>query len=232
MAGSLTRWTWVWVNSRSWWWTGRPGMLRFMGSQRVGHNWATDLIWHSQRLWVINKAELDVFMDFSCFFYDPTDVGNLNSGSSAFSKSSLNIWKFTVHILLKLDLENFDHCFASVWEECNHVIVWTFFGIAFLWDWKENWPFLALWPLPLEKGMANHFIILALRTPWTVWKGKDMRLKMNSLGLEVPNMLLEKSREIITPERMKKWSQSENNTQLWMWLVMEVKSDADKNNIV
>ena len=63
---------------------------------------------------VIDKAEIDVFLVFSCFFYDPTDVGNLISGSSAFSKSNLNIWKFTVHILLKPGLENFEHYFASV----------------------------------------------------------------------------------------------------------------------
>ena len=63
---------------------------------------------------IVNKAEIDVFLELSCFFDDPTDVGNLISGSSAFSKSSLNIWKFTVHILLKLGLENFEHYFASV----------------------------------------------------------------------------------------------------------------------
>ena len=62
---------------------------------------------------VISKA-LDVFLEFSCFFYDPTDVGNLISGSSAFSKSSLNIWKFTVHVLLKPGLGNFEHYLASV----------------------------------------------------------------------------------------------------------------------
>ena len=60
------------------------------------------------------------FLEFSCFFYDPTDVGNLISGSSAFSKSSLNIWKFSVHILLKPSLENFEHYFASMWNECNY----------------------------------------------------------------------------------------------------------------
>ena len=77
----------------------------------------------------------------SCIFYDPTDVGNLISGSSAFSKSTLNIWKFTVQVLLKPCLENFEHYFACVWDECNCAVVWTFFGIAFLWDWNENWPF-------------------------------------------------------------------------------------------
>ena len=57
----------------------------------------------------VNKAEVDVFLEFSCFFHDPADVGNLISGSSAFSKTSLNIWKFMVHILLKPGLENFEH---------------------------------------------------------------------------------------------------------------------------
>ena len=63
---------------------------------------------------IINKAEIDVFVEFSCFFYDPTDVGNLISGSSAFSKSTWNIWKFTVHILLKPGLDNFEHFFARM----------------------------------------------------------------------------------------------------------------------
>ena len=96
---------------------------------------------------VVNKAEVDVFLELSCFLNDPMVVGNFISGSSAFSKSSLNIWKFTIHILLKPDLENFEYYFTSVWDECNCVVVWAFFGIAFLWDWNENWPFPVLWPL-------------------------------------------------------------------------------------
>ena len=63
---------------------------------------------------VVNKAEIDVFLELSCFFHDPADGGNLISGSSAFSKTSLNIRKFTVHVLLKPDLENFEHYFTSV----------------------------------------------------------------------------------------------------------------------
>ena len=94
---------------------------------------------------IINKTEIDVFLELSCFFDDPANVGNLISGSSAFSKTSLNIWKFTVHVLLKPGLENFEHYFASVWNECNCAVVW-------------------------EKGMANHFSIPALRIPWTVWR--------------------------------------------------------------
>ena len=96
---------------------------------------------------IVNKAEIDVFLELSWFFYDPADVGNLISGSSAFSKSSLNIWKFSVHVLLKSPLVNFGHYFAIVWNECNCAVVWTFFGIACLCNWSENWSFPVLCPL-------------------------------------------------------------------------------------
>ena len=115
---------------------------------------------------IVNKAEADVFLELSCFD-DSTDVGYLISGSSAFSKSSLNIWKFTVHVLLKPGLENCEHYFASVWDEYNCVVVWAFFGIAFLWDWNENWPFPVLWPLLsfpnllaiLSAGLSQHHVL-------------------------------------------------------------------------
>ena len=96
---------------------------------------------------IVNKAEIDVFLELSCFFHDPTDVGNLISGSSAFYKTSLNIWKFMVHVLVKPGLENFEHYFTSMWDDCNCAVVWTFFVIAFLWNWNENWPFPVLRPL-------------------------------------------------------------------------------------
>ena len=72
---------------------------------------------------IVNKAEVDVFLELSCFSYDSTDVGNLISGSSAFSKSCLNIWKFLVHVLLKPGLENFEHYFASMQDKCSCVVV-------------------------------------------------------------------------------------------------------------
>ena len=104
------------------------------------------------------------FLKFSCFFYDPTDVGNLISGSSAFS--TFNIWKFLVRVLLKPSLENFEHYFDSVWNECSCAVVWTFFGIALLWDWNEIfqscghcWVFQICWYIECSTFTASSFRI-------------------------------------------------------------------------
>ena len=107
---------------------------------------------------IVSKAEVDVFLELSCFFDDPTDIGNFVSSSCAFSKSSLNIWKFSVHILLKPCLENFECYFASMWDECNCGVVWTLFRIAFLWDWNENWPFPVLWPLLCFPNLLAYWV--------------------------------------------------------------------------
>ena len=108
----------------------------------------SSLLWSKQsKALVVNEAEVDVFLEFSCFFYDLVDVGNLISGSSAFSKSSLNIWKFLVHELLKPSLENLEHYLASVWHECNCVAVWAFF-----------WHYLSLgleWKLTFSSPVAT-----------------------------------------------------------------------------
>ena len=96
---------------------------------------------------IVNKAEIDVSLELSWIFDDPADIGNSISGSSAFSKTNLNIWKFLVHLLLKPGLENFEHYFTSVWDEYICVVVWAFFGVVFLRDCNENWPFPVLWPL-------------------------------------------------------------------------------------
>ena len=106
-----------WASFGSWWWT---GVLQFMGSQKVGHDWATEL------------------------------------NSCIFSKSSLYIWKFLVHVLLKPSLKGFEHYFASMWNKRNCVVVCTFFGIALPWDWNENhWGLL----LKINGMCCNHFHI-------------------------------------------------------------------------
>ena len=85
----------------------------------------------------VNETEVDVLLKLPCFSYDPTDVGNLISGSSAFSKSSLYIWNFSVHILLKPGLKDFEHYLAGISIEHSCVIVCTSFDIALLWVWNE-----------------------------------------------------------------------------------------------
>ena len=111
------------------------------------NNFFTIFVIHTVKGFGIVSKVVDVFLELLCFFYDPTDVTNLISGSCVFSKSTFNIWNFTIHILFKPGLENFEQYFASMWDECNCVVVWAFFGIAFLWVWNENWPFPVLWPL-------------------------------------------------------------------------------------
>ena len=127
-------------------------------SQEAGHviwyshffkNFPQFVVIHTVKgLGIVNKAEVDFFWNSLTFFEDPKGVANLISVSAAFSKSNnLKIWKFTVHILSKPGLENFEHYVVSMWDKCNCAVVWAFFGIAFLWNWNENWSFPVLWPL-------------------------------------------------------------------------------------
>ena len=106
----------------------------------------------------VSEAEIDIFLEFPCFFYDLADVGNLISGSSAFSKSSLNIQKFSVHMLLKPSLMDFEHYLASLWDEHNSTVIWTLFGITFLWNWNESWPFPVLWPLLSFPNLLTYWV--------------------------------------------------------------------------
>ena len=117
----------------------------------------------------INKIwAVGLFLKFPCFVNDLADAGNLITGSSAFSKTSLNIWKFMVCVLLKPGLENFEHYFTSVWDEYNCAVVWAFFGIAFLWDWNETdlfqscgccWVFPICWHIECSTFIASSFRI-------------------------------------------------------------------------
>ena len=137
---------------------------------------------------VVNKAEVDAFLELFWFFDDPVDVGNMISSSSAFSKSSLNIWKFTVHILLKPGLESFEHYFTSMWEECNFMLTNVkiiYYSVVVSETNILDIPFnsMSLHYIlmyicslgqkdPLEEEMANHSSILAWKNPmnWGAWK--------------------------------------------------------------
>ena len=127
-------------------WSGTPTSLRIFHS----------LLWSTHN--IVNEAEIDVFMELPCFFCDPEKVGNLIPGSSAYLKSSLYIWKFLVQVLLKPSMKDFEHKLTNMWDEHNCMIVWTFFDIAFLWDWNENWPFPVLWPLLSFPNLLTYWV--------------------------------------------------------------------------
>ena len=107
---------------------------------------------------IVNKAEIDVFLELSCFFNDPSDVGNLISGSSAFSKSSLNIWKFMGHVLLKPGLENFEHYFTRLFQILKDDAVKVLHSICQqIWktqQWPQDWKRSVFIPIP-KKGNAK-----------------------------------------------------------------------------
>ena len=118
---------------------------------------------------VLSEAEVDVFLAFPCFFYDPADVGSLTSVSSAFSKSSLHIWKFSVHTLLKPSLKNFEPYFASMWNEHNCTVVWAFYGIFFLWDWNGNWICPVLWKLLSFPNLLSYWVHHLAAASFRIW---------------------------------------------------------------
>ena len=131
---------------------------------------------------LVNEAEVDVSLEFSSFFHDPIDIGNLISVSFVFSRYSLNSWKFMVHVLLKPVLENFEYYFAGMWEECNCVVVLVFFGLAFLWDWNENWPFSVLWPLLSFPDLLSYWVQHFHRIIFRIWN--------SSTGIPSPPLVL------------------------------------------
>ena len=122
---------------------------------------------------VVNEAKVDVFPEFSSFFYDQWMLAIWSLVLLPFSKSSLYIRKFLVQILLKPSLKDFERFFASMWNECNSVVVWTIFGIALLWNWNENGPFppvnVVFWPitLPHKQNPKIRFRKTSYRVPHT-----------------------------------------------------------------
>ena len=130
----------------------------------------------------VNKAEGDVFLDSSWFFYDPMDVGNLTSGSSAFPKFSLNFWKFSVHILLKPGLENFEHYLASEWDECNWVVVWIFFGIDLFGIGMKT---------DLFQSCGPYWVFqICWHSKWSTFTASSFRIWNSSAGIPSPPLAL------------------------------------------
>ena len=139
-------------------WSGTP--ISFKNFQKKKKNFPQFVLIHTVKGFsIVNEAVVDIFLEFSYFFYGPTNVDNLISGSSAFSKSSLYIWKFSVHILLKPSWKDFENYLAELWNTCSCAVVWAFFGIAFLWDWNENWPFSVLWPLLNFPNLLAYWVL-------------------------------------------------------------------------
>ena len=96
---------------------------------------------------IVAATDTNIFLKFPCFLYNPTDVGNLISSSSSFSKPNLDIWKLLVRIILTSIMQDFKHDITSMGDECNRLVVSTFFGTILLGNWDEDWPFPVLWPL-------------------------------------------------------------------------------------
>ena len=147
---SPTQWTWVWVDSGV-----GDGQGSLACCDSCGHIESDTTEW-------LNWTEP------TCFFYELTDVVNLISGSSAFYKCNLNIWKFSVHVLLKPGLENFERYFASIWDECNCAVVWTFFGIGMKTDLFQScghcWVFQICWHIECSTFTALPFKIWSSST--------------------------------------------------------------------
>ena len=95
----------------------------------------------------VNETEIDVFLKFPCFLYNPPNVGNLISSSSSFSKPTLDIWNFLVHVMLKPSMQDFKHDLTSMGDECDCPMVSTFFGTTLLGNWDKERPFPGLWSL-------------------------------------------------------------------------------------
>ena len=107
---------------------------------------------------IVNEAEIDEFMEFLCFICCPTNVGNLISRSSTFSKPSLYIWKFLFHVLLKPTFKDFEHCLDNMWNEHNCMVVWTLLDIALLWYWNENWIVPVFWLLLRFPNLLTYWV--------------------------------------------------------------------------
>ena len=131
---------------------------------------------------IVNESEVDVFLESSYFFYNPAYVTCSFWSSSAFSKSSLYILKFLVHVPLKPSLKGFEYYLASMWRESKCEVVWTIFGIALLWDWNENWALPVLWPLLSFPNLLAYWVKHFNSIIFSIWN--------SSAGIPSPPLAL------------------------------------------
>ena len=132
---------------------------------------------------ILNETELDVFLEFPCFLYDPMNVGNLISSSSAFSKPSLYIWKFLIQVLLKPSLKDFEHNITSMGDNCNCPVVWAFIKKAECQriDAFEPWCWRRLFRVPWTARRSNQSILKEIR-PRCSLEGLILKLKLQYFG--------------------------------------------------
>ena len=123
--------------------------------------------------WIVNEEKVDILVAFPCFLYEPTKDGNLNSGSTGFSKSNLYIWSFCVHILLKPILKDFEHYLASMCNKCSWYC---------LWDWNGKWPFPVLRPLLFSK--------ICWHIEYSTFAASSFRIWNSSTGISSPSLTL------------------------------------------
>ena len=154
---------------------------------------------HSQRLWHSQESRNRCFSGTLLFFWWSSECWQFDLWLLCLSKTNLNIWKFTVHILLKTGLENFERYITSVWDECNCAIVWAFFSIAFLWDWNENWPFPVLWPLQ-RLGYIKTMTSILFSPPAPNSEGSKLQDTMLWITLGDRNLWPTGSKELSPPE--------------------------------
>ena len=152
---------------------------------------------------IVSEEEVDGIL---LLFLWSMDVSNLISGSFAFSKSSLHVCSFLVHILLKPSLKDFEHDLASKWNECNCAVVWTFFGIALLWDWNKNWPFPVLWPLPSFPNLLAY---------WGQHLTASSRIWNSSAWIPSPPLALF---EVMLPKAHLTWHSRMFGSR-WVWVI-------------
>ena len=131
---------------------------------------------------IVNKTKRGLFLEIPCSFHDPEDVGNLNVRSFAFFKSVLNIWKFMVHVMLQCSMQDFEYNLATMGDECNWPVVWTFFSTTLLGNWDEDWPF------PVATAISKFPVQICWHIECSTLIASSFRIWNSSAGLSSPTL--------------------------------------------